>query len=74
MPFKIFYGKNLTTVKELPEYKDTKERMLKMKTLETIAKYGAGDRNRTYDPLITKELIKINEMGFLPSLIDLLRL
>jgi hypothetical protein len=27
--------------------------MLKCEILETLEKYGAGDRNRTYDPLIT---------------------
>ena len=31
--------------------------MLKCEILETLIKRGAGDRNRTYDPLITNQLI-----------------
>ncbi len=31
--------------------------MLKGEILKTLAKYGAGDRNRTYDPLITNQLL-----------------
>ncbi len=28
-----------------------------LETLEILEKYGAGDRNRTYDPLITNQLL-----------------